>query len=154
MSNVSRPKFSPANGSRIRYADSPVYDPNTGSTIVYGEDRSNPAAFDQTTGLPIGTTATVNVVNTAAPVTAPATNEAASVGSASVTKIADSAYETPPVVDAAAGLTIRQIRSMFGGQLSLTSSMIALVNGEQANETDVVEDGDNVVFKEPAKRRG
>ena len=146
--------FSPSNGARIKYQNSPTYDAVTGAAISYGEDRSNPQAFDQVTGLPVGTQATVNItgaVPAAAPVQEPAADEG---GFATVTKIADSSYETPPVIEVAEGLTIRQIRNIHGNELSLSPSMIALVNGEQVGDNEAVNEGDSVVFKEPAKRRG
>lgn len=160
MSNVTRPVFNPRTGHRIKYATNcPDYDPNTGVRIIYGEDRSGPS-WDQETGLPAGQTAQINI--TGAPIAQPqevvndVDDDGEDFGDASivVTRISDQAYEEFPAQTTSGGLTVNQIRSMFRTALGLTDNMVALVDGQLASNGQVVDGGSNVIFKEPAKRRG
>lgn len=156
MTNVTRPTFNPTNGRRIRYDDSPAYDPNTGRALTYGEDRRGPA-WNQETGLPASMDAQVNLTH--AGTTIPVEEAAPEVYEddaepVTVTRIMDQGYEDYGTFETAAGQTVAQIRRAYAAQLSLTDDMIAVVNGVSATNDAVVEEGSNVVFKAAAKRRG
>lgn len=147
MSNVQRPEYDAATGQRIRYIDSPVVD-RLNRPIYYGMDHSNRSEWDQNTGLPLGVTATVHIEDNR--VSAPEEPEEP----VTVTRIGDQGYEAIPVFDTASGQTVRQLRATYRDRLNLTTTMIALVDGVTAQDSDVVTEGQAVVFKEPAKRRG
>jgi hypothetical protein len=168
MTNVTRPVFNPLTGARILYRHgTPPYDPTTGVRIVYGEDRSGPG-WDQETGMQTNITAQVNLSQAGAPIPpqAPATEpdyvddvdgdgeDDGSDNSVVVTRISDQAYEDFEPQHTTGGLTVNQIRAMFRNALGLTDGMVALVDGQTVSNTAVVQGGSNVIFKEPAKRRG
>ncbi len=147
MSQVNRPVYNPESGALIRYDDSELTDAS-GRRINYGEARLSPN-YDQSTGMPTGVSAQVNISGAAS---APSTSGAAQ--TVSVTRINDSGYENYPTINTSSGLTVRQIREACASRLGLGSGMIAVVNGSQAEDGAVVAAGSNVVFKEAAKRRG
>ena len=153
MSNVTRPKFDQVSGARIKYADSVPFDGITGRAIIYGLDHSNPAEFDQVTGLPTGVTATIQVQN-APQMAAPAAAPAIDYGVVSVTRIADQAYTEYPLLQVRGGQTVAQIRAEVRDRLGLGTGMVAVVNGQIVSDTTVVNGGAGVIFKETAKQRG
>lgn len=144
---MARPKHSTQTGGRIKYADSPPYD-ERGDRILYTEDRSNSANWDQASGLRNEVTVDVTIEGQAGGGTPVAAK------TVSITRFADQGYEQFPTVFTEPGRTIGDVRSEFRDQLSLGDTVTAIVRSVSQQDSYVLKADDTVVFKEANKRRG
>jgi len=53
-----------------------------------------------------------------------------------------------------AGLSIRQVRDRFGAALNIPAGATATVNGHAVSDTQVLVDGEEVVFAKPLGQKG
>lgn len=58
------------------------------------------------------------------------------------------------VNQALAGLSIRQVRDRFGAALNIPAGASATVNGHSVPDTQVLVDGEEVVFAKPLGQKG
>jgi hypothetical protein len=147
---MARPQFN-SNGNLIRYNNSPSVD-QYGNTIQYQDDRSNPTIWNQETGLRINQTVVVteNAAQASTPTPVPAQF-------VNVTTVPYDDYNgAPPILAMAAGRSISALRSdpQVVNNLSVTSGMVAEVNGVLKDSSFVPPAGSLVRFREPNKRRG
>jgi molybdopterin converting factor small subunit len=145
---TNRPIFDPISGLRIRYADSLNTDAN-GGHIAYGPDRSNPAQFDQQTGLMNTMTVAVNLQGggSAAPAAGP--------GTATVTRSSTTAIGAQPeILDVEAGTTVGAARRMYSQSYGMEGGLLANVNQREVNDSHTLRAGDRLVFRLAMKARG
>lgn len=141
-----RPTYN-SNGNLIRYNNSPNFD-IYGNTIQYQDDRSNPAMWDQTSGLRIGQTVVVTEQAGAAP--APGSNLVR------VTTTSYDSYDACPILTFVSGRSISSLRSdpRVVTQLNVSGDAIASVDGESQNDSFIPAGGALLQFRERNKRRG
>jgi hypothetical protein len=143
---TSRPKFDMLTGALIQYADSPTHDQN-GARIVYGVEKTNPAQWDQSTGLMISMTVSVSGGGEG--------SSAPSAGTATVTRTATTSIGDPPgVLNVEAGTSVGAARNLYASEYGLESGLLANVNGREVTDGATLNAGDALTFRNAMKARG
>lgn len=158
MSNFTRPILD-ALGRRIKYANSPRNDQS--GFIQYDVDHSDPAKWDQATGLPTDTHVSISVTRREAPIAVLEPGEAVADEltetegpSARVSVAATGGLDAPPVLLVPEGTTVGDASLQFARKYGSPEGSLPFIGGQEVGGSTILTAGDIVLLKVPVKRRG
>jgi hypothetical protein len=153
MTQINRPSHD-ALERRIRYADSPNVD-TAGNPVIYEIDHSDPAKWNQTTGIETGTRVAIAITRdneTTTPQVATPTGTAGP--TALIRNAATGGLDEPTALEVPAGTNVRDARMQYARKYGTPEGAVAYLGGQEVGDDLKLQEGDIILMKVPMKDRG